>query len=79
MAYAHKGKVVERALVARVNRQLGKKGEALRKCRSDSRWHNDLGSFYLVGGGMILAQHIDLAALAREMKVMEPWEVLAED
>lgn len=66
----------ERAVLARVNRALKPSQQNLRKCRSDSAAHEKLGSYYLVSldPPRIVRTHVDLAALASELQVLEPYE-----
>lgn len=46
----------ERALIARINRRLD---ERLHLCSYSSRWFNELGRVYSVGGdGFIKAKHV---------------------
>lgn len=72
--------VTERALFARLSRRLAKDGEILKKCRFDSRWYNDFGSYYTVNQfNAISATHMDLEDWARELGVMQPWERLEHD
>lgn len=72
--------VSERALFARVARALEKDGEILRRCRSDSRWINDLGRYYTVQqspSNSISRMHLDLEREARELQLLRPSEQLA--
>ena len=81
--------VSERALVARLGRQLRKQGKALKKCRADSPWRHELGDYYVVlvapGWGAVMVQaaiearHVDIEAMAREMGCMAEWEVAVRD
>lgn len=68
-----------RALEARVNRALDKDGQALRKCREDSRWYSELGDYYIVNyhTSAIDAKHCDVEALARELGVLKDREAPA--
>lgn len=74
-------KVKEEALIRRINRKLKRENEflVLRKTRSNSRWINDLGDYYLVDElrNTIEAQHINLEDFAREEGVLADNEVLA--
>lgn len=69
----------ERAIAARLNRFLDKRGETLRKCRTSSRCYRELGDYYLVdmNAGMIRSQHVNLENLARESGVLKTWEEIA--
>jgi hypothetical protein len=75
-----KAKVSQRALVARVRRELAKEGEALRACRQDSRGYSELGDWYIVGNNnLVSAKHCDLAALGRELGVLKDFEELSDE
>ena len=68
--------VSERALTQRINRRLAEKEETLRKCSEKSKWWNDLGDYYIVDlrtNGMI-ARHVDIEALGRDLGCLKPWE-----
>jgi len=70
--------VSERALFQRIQRALQAegRGEVLKQCRPTSRWFNDLGRYYGVdSNNRISFAHKDLEELAKEMKVLQPWEV----
>lgn len=68
--------VSERALLARINRRLAAKGQAVKKCREQSRWHKDLGSHYLVDvrANLIAATDVDLGDTAKELGLLKPYE-----
>lgn len=72
--------VSERALLARVNRQLIKTGEQIMRCSPKNvSAENELGRFYRVNvrvGGV--QKHVDLEDLARELEVLKPYEKLAD-
>ena len=73
-----KAKISERALVARIRRKLAKDGETLNACRADSRWHSELGYWYIVdtNTNFITARHCDLETLGREVGALKPFEEL---
>jgi hypothetical protein len=68
------------ALVARINRQLSKHEQTLRKNRSE-RWSRDLGRWYIVNlrFNHVASAHQSLDRLGREMGVLQPWERWAEE
>lgn len=69
--------ISERALVARINRQLNKEDQQLRKCRPDQRGYGELGDFYIVGDRTgVEAQHVDIERLGKELGVLKPYEKL---
>jgi len=79
-----KVEIVERALLARVNRALTGKGELVIRSRPirgklfrGKPVYPDVGRFYRVSGKgrTIVARDIDLGALARELELLKPWEV----
>lgn len=65
------------ALVKRLNRQLAKRAEQIRKPRTDE-WWPDLGDYYIIDTdrNFIVAGHVDPERLGREMGVLRPWEVI---
>lgn len=67
------------ALIGRVNRKLSAQGEVLRRCSERSRWFHDLGRYYIVSiyHNAIIAQHIDLEALAIELGALGSADSLA--
>ena len=68
------------ALVQRINRVLRKEGEQLRKSRGLRFW-SDLGDYYIVDlyRNFIVAGHVDLESLGRELRVLRESERLSED
>ena len=68
--------VTEVALVQRVNRQLTKEGQVLRL--TTKRWVSDLGYYYILDPftNAVVAYHVELEALAREMGVLRDGERL---
>jgi hypothetical protein len=75
--------VTERALLQRINRKFladeGAPAHEMKKTRG-ARAKIELGDFYVLNTerNFIDAHHVDPEATAREMKVMEEWEYLAE-
>lgn len=74
-----KVKVSERALFSRLSRHLAKEDIALKKCRFDSRWYNDLGNYYTVHirTNAIDSRHVDLEQWGRECGVLRDYEEAA--
>jgi len=72
--------VTERALVGRIQRKLQQRGEKLKKCPQNSRWHNQLGNYYVVDvyRNSIECTDQDLAKLGTELGCLKPYETLAE-
>ncbi len=67
--------ITERALIQRINRKLAHEGEQLCIPRGD-RWWSDLGGAYIVNvrSNSILAGHVDIERLGRELAVLRPLE-----
>jgi DNA-binding response OmpR family regulator len=66
-------KVSERALLARLRRALAKEGEILKTTRP--RDYSTLGDYYIVNDrNCVTAAGVDLESLAREMKLLKPYE-----
>ncbi len=76
----HYGNVPERALAARVIRAIAKEGKQLKKAREGTRAFQELGRYYLVDLNLktIIASNINLEAWAKELGLMQDWEVMAE-
>ena len=74
-----KKKLTERALIARINRKLANDSQALKKCRENSQWFNELGYYYIVDETLntITAQNIKLDKLGKELGVLAEFEELA--
>ena len=72
----------ERAIVQRINRRLAKQQEKLLRLRGgrDSRWWNELGNHYVVDAddAIVIRTHVDIEALAKELRVVRDYECLAE-
>jgi hypothetical protein len=73
--------VLESVVAARVRRALRRGGETLRKTRTGNTWAEvDFGTYYTVDvdTGFASRRHVDIAALARELRVLRPGEVVKE-
>lgn len=72
--------VTERAIVQRINRRLKPDLLQLKKCR-DGRWHDELGDYYLLdlNRNSIDEKHVDLATMAKELKVISDFEQVKND
>lgn len=68
------------AVLARVNRKLAAEGSILKRCRRDSRSHDQFGDYYMVNfnSNDIFKMQCELEEEARELGVLGDWEVLAE-
>lgn len=66
--------VTERALIRRINRRLPG-CQRLRKY-SGGRWESDFGRYYIEDDGSLIAGHVDLQALARELNALGTAEQL---
>lgn len=73
--------ISETALFRRIDRKLRAEGECLRRCRWNSRWLNNLGSYYSISiaHNAVRDTHIDLEVWGRHFGVLKPNEVLAAD
>jgi hypothetical protein len=82
--------VSERALFQRINRALNHEDERLRVARGSYYYESncsrtwledrDLGRYYQVDlcRNALIDTHVDLEALGRELRVLRPWEQLAD-
>ena len=75
--------VAERALLARVNRAIASRGERIIRTKPirgrlvrGKPVYPDVGRFYHVSTKerAILARDVDLAAFARDLGLLQPWE-----
>ncbi len=75
-------RVAKSALVQRINRVLLKRDERLKKLRNgrDSRWWLDLGDYYVIwlSRNAIVGRHIDIEQYGRELGVLAPSEMVAD-
>lgn len=71
--------ITERALAQRIRRALAHEALSLHKCSPRSRWHRDLGDYYIVDSrNYIVAQHRSLEALGLELGVLHADEPVVE-
>ena len=80
MAKRQKVPVTMRALIQRINRALKQDNEILKTARGE-RLRQGVGDYYVLdlSGNFILNKDVDPVAMARDMEVLQPWEVVAED
>jgi hypothetical protein len=73
--------VAERALMARVNRALAKKNQAMQRCRQESRSFHNLGRYYIIdfSRNCLLHSDVDIEAFARQMGILRAYEVLDDN
>ena len=71
-------RVTEVAVVKRLRQVLAAEGKYLRTAssRKQKRW--GLGHYYLVGTKGVVNKDIDIQKLARDLKLLRPWESLSE-
>jgi hypothetical protein len=69
--------VTVRALSQRINRLLAAKGQELKKTRGVPAV-DALGSYYLLRGNSVFADHVDLEALGRELGALADHERLLD-
>jgi ABC-type phosphate/phosphonate transport system ATPase subunit len=67
--------ISRRALIQRLRRALQADGKHLRTARADKR--KLFGHYYLVGRKELI-ENVDIEKLARDLKVLEPWEALSD-
>ena len=66
--------LTQRALYQRLSRALARDGKRLKKTRAAPA-RSRLGDFFIVNdNGGIVAHHVDLRQLARELDVLRPYE-----
>jgi hypothetical protein len=72
--------VSERTILARINRQLRKEGEVMRKTRP-GRAQGDLGRYYVLDSGrnLLVWHHVNIDPWARERGILRPEEVLTPE
>lgn len=68
------------ALAARVRRRLARERQLLRRCSPWSEQHQALGTYYIVAAHThdVLARHVNVEELARDLGVL-PNSVVVED
>lgn len=81
MAKLKKSPVSERALKARIQRKLAPNLKSLKSCRPDSKWHNELGDYYLMDldRNTIIRKRVGLESLAKELDVIADHEELVAE
>ncbi|TWB87698.1 hypothetical protein FB106_12033 [Synechococcus sp. Ace-Pa] len=72
--------VSERALLARINRNLAGRGQSLRRCRRDSLSRNALGRHFLLDfrSNRVLEAALDLESWARSAGFLQAYEALSD-
>jgi hypothetical protein len=71
--------LTQRALYQRLSRALARDGKRLKKTRAAPA-RSRLGDFFIVNdSGGIVAHHVDLRALARELGVLQSYEQITKD
>lgn len=72
--------ITETALLRRINRKLARNHQAIRKCRSKSRWFHSLGDYYLIDspGNSIIDTHVNLESYGRELNALADCERLRQ-
>jgi hypothetical protein len=71
--------VSERAIFTRLSRALKKEGKFLRRCRMGTKWHGELGDYYVIGDSkFVVNKHVDLVEWAKEAGVLHEFEELTE-
>ena len=66
------------SLFIRINSALKKRGEQLRTTRR-GRARVELGTYYVTNATGVVAAHVDLETLAREVGALAGWETLVAD
>lgn len=71
--------VSERALIQRINRKLSKESKVLKTAREKSVGFQSTGRFYIIDDSrnLVATTDIKLEKLGRELKVLRPYEELA--
>jgi hypothetical protein len=72
--------VTVRAITQRINRKLAEQNEQLKRSRGE-RSSSDLGDYYVLdfSRNAVVADHVNLATLAKELGVLRPWERVVEE
>ncbi|ACO80206.1 hypothetical protein AvCA_40710 [Azotobacter vinelandii CA] len=70
--------ITERALLARINRKLTPHDTQLKRCQADSVRYPEVGRFYHIATptGAVLADHVNIETMARDIGVLADWERL---
>lgn len=73
-------KVSEPAVVRRLKRHLAKhEGKVLKTTRHDSKWHGELGKYFVTEGGVVQAKHVDVEQWSRECGILKDNESMSTD
>jgi len=69
--------VSSNTVLRRLNLALKQRGEVIRKCREDNRYHDVLGAYYLEDAKTrrIIMPHVNLKAYAKRFQVLADCEV----
>lgn len=70
--------VTEPILIARIRRALRKAGEDLYGATTEQQRAKGLGKYYLIDSKGVIEKNVDIRILARELKLLRPWETLSE-
>jgi hypothetical protein len=72
--------ISERALIQRINRKLKPEDQMLRTTRGE-RWRSSQGNHYIIdfNRNWMVADHVDVEDLGRELGVLAEWEHVVED
>lgn len=68
--------VAREALLRRLERRLNARGEVLRAARGVQA-RRRLGDWFVVAGGAVIRDHVDVEQLAREIGALQSWECIA--
>jgi hypothetical protein len=71
-------RVTEGALFCRLQRFLPVKGKHLR-IANRRKQKLGLGRYYTIGANGVIDKDVNIEKLAREMKLLEPWETISKD
>jgi hypothetical protein len=71
-----KSPVSWKALLQRLRWFLKSRGEDLRLANSDQRKQLGVGRYYTVSCEGVLDKDVNIETLARELKLLDPWEQL---
>jgi hypothetical protein len=79
MTKRQKVPVTMRAIIQRINRALKHDNEMLKTTRGE-RLRQQVGDFYVLdfSRNNVLNTHVDPEKMARDMEVLQPWEVVVE-
>ena len=65
--------VTHQTLILRIRRALQARGRDLRLTRGGER-QRLLGRYFIIDGKRVVEHHVDIEKLARELKLLRPWE-----